>query len=258
MLLFVALAAVGPWLQPADPGFVRLDDRLLPPLRGSVLGTDQLGRDVFARLLDGLVWSLGVAGGATVMALAIGLLVGLLSVAGPGPVVRAVRRFLDLTMSLPTLVIAIALIAIVGQGFWPLVVVLGVVSWPVFARVVEAEGLAVKQRDFVLAARLYNVSEAAILLRHIVPSVWRSVIVICAFHFADMLIAESALSFLGVGAPLGEPTWGNMLAESRQYLHNAPWLMLAPALAIVSVVVSVNLFGDYLIAKVTRSGERGG
>ena len=249
------LALVVALFSPGAPAAIDLADRLAPPLTdGTLFGTDPLGRHVGDRLLTGLAWSVGVASGATLLSGVIGTAFGLLLISAPAWVAGGMRRLLDLSMSLPTLVLAIAVIAVLGQGFWTLVLVLGGVSWPVFARVAEAEGLKIKNQDFVLAARLYNLPEATIFVRHILPQVYPSLLVVFAFHFADMLIAESALSFLGVGAPLGTPTWGNMLAESRAYLYDAPWLMAFPAAAIVAVVVIVNLAGDYLITKVKSDG----
>jgi len=166
-----------------------------------------------------------------------------------------VNRLVDVIIAFPGLVIAICLIAVVGRGFWPLAITLGILTWPFFARVVYAEALSLMKRDYVLAARMFAVSGPRILVRHILPGLRPTLLVMLAFHFADMLIAESALSFLGLGAPLSAPTWGNMLADSRQYLINAPWMMLAPGAAIVLVVVTLNLLGDG-IAKASRDRSR--
>ncbi len=219
------------------------------------LGTDQLGRDLWSRLLSGFPWSLGIAAVATLVALAIGTAAGLAAAWRPGATRTVVNRSVDTIIAFPGLVIAICIIAVVGRGFWPLSLTLGLLSWPFFARVVYAEALGLIRRDYVTAARLFAVPAPVILWRHVLPGLRPTLMVMLAFHFADMLIAESALSFLGLGAPLMAPTWGNMLSESRQYLTNAPWMMLVPGMAIVLVVVTLNLIGDG-IAKLSRDRAR--
>lgn len=148
------------------------------------------------------------------------------------------------------------MIAVLGRGFVPLVATLSIASWPLFARVVYAETLGLREREYVLAARLSGIRGRRALLIHVVPGLRPTLLVMAAFTFADMLIAESALSFLGIGAPLAEPTWGNMLSESRLYLVDAPWMMLAPAATIVLAAVTGNLIGDGLAAR-ARQRERG-
>jgi peptide/nickel transport system permease protein len=219
------------------------------------MGTDQLGRDLWSRVLAGLPWSLGIATVATLISMVIGTVAGLTAAWQPGRLRNLVNRLVDVIIAFPGLVIAICLIAVVGRGFWPLAITLGILTWPFFARVVYAEALSLMKRDYVLAARMFAVSGPRILVRHILPGLRPTLLVMLAFHFADMLIAESALSFLGLGAPLSAPTWGNMLADSRQYLINAPWMMLAPGAAIVLVVVTLNLLGDG-IAKASRDRSR--
>jgi peptide/nickel transport system permease protein len=155
-------------------------------------------------------------------------------------------RFVDLAVSLPYLVIAMVVVAIVGRGFWPLALTLGVVSWPVFARVVYAETLSLRTRQYVLAARLAGVTGGRVILSHVLPGLRPTLLVLCAFQFADMLIAESGLSFLGLGTPLGEPTWGNLLSSSRGYLVNAPWLLLGPGAAVALAIIAASLIGDGL------------
>jgi peptide/nickel transport system permease protein len=167
-----------------------------------------------------------------------------------------VLQLVAAVLSFPGLVVAIAVISVVGHGYWPLTLTLGLLSWPVFARVIYAEARGLLERDYVLAARLAGASRLRILTGHVLPAVAPTLYVMLAFHLADMLVAESALSFLGLGAPLGSPSLGNMLAESRQYLFVAPWLMFVPAAAIVAVVIAANLFGDGLTARVRGDGAR--
>jgi peptide/nickel transport system permease protein len=255
VLVVVAVAALGPWFTP-DPYATLLDDRLLRPgTGGHWLGTDALGRDLWARIVTGLGWSLGVAAAATALAATLGTLLALLAAERAGWVRTAILQLVAAVLSFPGLVVAIAVIAVVGHGYWPLTLTLGLLSWPVFARVVYAEARGLLERDYVLAARLSGASRRRILTGHVLPGIAPTLYVMLAFHLADMLVAESALSFLGLGAPLGSPSLGNMLAESRQYLFVAPWLMFVPAAAIVAVVIAANLLGDGLARRTPRAAR---
>lgn len=258
LALALALAAVlSRWLVPDDPYATELSLRLRAPgSDGYPLGSDQLGRDVLSRVLAGLPWSLGIGAVSTVVGASIGTAIGLGAGWSTGWLRTVLTRFIDLTISFPYLVLAIAIVAVVGRGFWPLALTLGLVSWPIYARVVYAETLGLRAREYVLAARLAGASSVRTLLTHVLPGLRPTLQVLCAFQFADMLVAESGLSFLGLGAPLGTPTWGNMLSDSRAYLVDAPWLMLVPAAAIVLAVVAANLIGDGLSARSHRRSLR--
>lgn len=223
---------------------------------GHLLGTDNLGRDVWSRLLEGIRWSVSAAGIATLIAFVIGSIVGLTAAQFPGWVRTVLNQIVDMALAFPSLIIAIIVVAVVGRGFWPLTITLGLVSWPVFARVVFAESLSLLERDYVVAARAFGARPAAILVGHVLPGLRPTLSVVLAFHFADMLVAESALSFLGLGAPLGVPTWGNLLQESRDYLLVAPWLLAVPCAGIIYVVVTINFIGDGLASNARRRGLR--
>ncbi len=243
-------------VQSHDPMYGDLMVRFASPgTPGHWLGTDNLGRDMWSRVVAGLAWSLSCALVATLIAAVIGTVLGLLAAENHGRLRGAIRQAVDLVLAFPGLVAAICVIAVVGQGFWPLVLTLGLLTWPVFARVVYAEALSLLERDYVLAARLVGVSRTRILLGHVLPGLRATLLVMLAFHFADMLIAESALSFLGIGAPLGDPTWGNMLAESRQFLFRAPWMLFVPAGAIILAVVTANLLGDGIAVAARKRGR---
>jgi peptide/nickel transport system permease protein len=245
--LIVLLAVFGSMIGGGDPDFVRLRHRLLPPLSGGhLLGTDQLGRDTAARLLAGLRWSMATAGLATIVAFAIGTVFGLVAATGRWPVAGLIRQITSLAQSFPVFVLAAAIIAIVGNGYVSVVMTLGLVTWPVFARVVAAEVSSLMKREYVAAASMMQMPTVRLFGWHVLPGMVPSLAVLVAAHFADMLIAESALSFLGIGAPLGASTWGAMLSESRAYLLTAPWLLLVPASAVVLVVTAFNLVGDGL------------
>jgi peptide/nickel transport system permease protein len=246
--LIVLAALIGPALTGYDPRDVRLDQRLLPPLSaGHLLGSDQLGRDMAARLLAGLRWSTAIAGLATVLSLTIGVTLGLVAARAPIPLLRgAINQVTALTQSFPVFVLAVSIVAVVGASGGSIALTLGLATWPVFCRVVQAEAQSLLQREYVLAAAMTQMSPLRLYAYHVLPGLAPSLAILVAVHFADMLIAESALSFLGLGAPLGAATWGAMLSESRSYLLTAPWLLLAPAAAVVVVVIALNLVGDTL------------
>jgi peptide/nickel transport system permease protein len=253
----VVLAILREVLAPIDPYATNLSMRLLPPsLAGHWLGTDYLGRDLWSRVLSGLHWSLSAALAATAIALVLGCVLGLWAARGAGVGRTIVQWGVNTVIALPGIIVAICIIAVFGQGWLPMVMTLGLLGWPVFARVVETEARAILTHEYVIAAKQLGVSEWRLLLGHVLPGLRASIGAITAFRFADMLIAESALSFLGIGTPLGTPTWGNILADSRQYLLLAPWMMLAPAAAIVTAVIAANLIGDGLAAR-QRALERG-
>lgn len=254
--LLAALLLLRPWLSDHDPMGTDLLNRYQPPgTPGHWLGTDQLGRDLWARALAGLEWSMTTAIMATAISLVIGTLLGLLAAQREGVVRTLVRQSIDTILSFPGLIVAICVVALWGQGYWPIVLTLGLLSWPVFARVCFAEALSLLQREYVQSAALAGMSRFQILIQHVLPGLRPVLMVMLAFHFASMLISESALSFLGLGAPLGEPTWGNMLAASRAELFEAPWMMLVPAAGIVIAVVTANLIGDGIAALSRRQGK---
>jgi peptide/nickel transport system permease protein len=225
---------------------------------GHVLGTDQLGRDLLARTLAGFRWSFAVAGVATAISFAIGTTIGLLAAAARGWLHTVMSRLIDIAISFPYLVVAVTIIALLDRGFWALAITLGVVSWPLFVRVVFAEAMSLMERDYVLAAQIAGVPTWRSLLSHVLPGVRPTLLVVGAFTFADLLIAESALSFLGIGAPIGEPSLGNMLADGRLYLVSAPRMTFVPASAIVLAVIAANLIGDGISGRVRDRAVRVG
>lgn len=255
--VLAAVAITGLLGDPLAASAIAVEQRLLEPLSGgAAFGTDQLGRSLAARVAAGLGWSLSVAAASAGVAALIGTTLGLLAADRPGRLRTVVLQVVATFQSFPGLVAAIAVVAVIGHGFLPLTLTLGLLSWPVFARVTYAEAQSLLARDYVLAARLAGASRYAVLGGHVLPGLRATLLVMLAFHFADMLIAESALSFLGLGAPLGAPSLGNMLAESRQYLFIAPHLMYVPAIAIVLAVVAANLVGDGLASHWRVGGRR--
>jgi peptide/nickel transport system permease protein len=224
-----------------------LATRLAPPFTdGHLLGTDKLGRDLLARVLAGFRWSLPVGFIAALIATTIGTAVGIAAGWNEKWIRTTLVRLIDLGISFPYFVLATAVIAVVGKGFWTLVVVLGLVAWVSMARVIYAETRALKEREYILAARLIGLSTWRIVFTYVLRGLRHRIMVMFAFVFADLLVAEAALSFLGIGAPLGSASWGTMLFSARENIFTAPWLLWAPALAVVLAVVTANFIGDGL------------
>jgi peptide/nickel transport system permease protein len=248
LVIVVVLTIWGGKIVGYDPGAQDLRARLLPPLTdGHLLGTDKLGRDVLARVVAGFRWSIPVGGLATLIAGSIGVVVGITAGWSEGWLRSVLSRFMEIAISFPYLVLAVAVITVAGRGFASLTITLGLVAWVSFARVVYAETRRIKKREYVMAARLMGKTSFRTVATYVVRGLRPTLVVMAAFIFADLLVAEAGLSFLGLGAPVGEPSWGNMLADSRINLFDAPWLMYAPAGAVVLTVLTANLIGDGLL-----------
>jgi peptide/nickel transport system permease protein len=259
----VVLAIVAPALAPSDPVRNDLLERLVPPMwmeGGSgrhPLGTDTLGRDVVSRLLYGARVSLVVGFSAVVVAGALGLLLGLVSGYYGGRLDDLLMRVGDVQLAFPALVLAIAVLAVVGSGLLNIVLVLGVTGWVTYARIARGETLSLRHREFVEGARALGAGDAAILWRHVLPNVLPSITVVATFSVARTIIAEASLSFLGLGLPPPAPSWGAMLDEGRNYLTTGWWLALFPGLAILAVVLGINVVGDWLRDALDPRIERG-
>jgi len=211
------------------------------------LGADLVGRDVRSRMLYGGRVSLFVAGLGTLLALLLGLAAGMLAGFYRGLLDTAISRFVDAMMAIPVLLLAIALASVLQQGsVWVVILVLGLVNWTYLARIVRAEVLSLRERDFVEAARALGARDRAILVRHVLPSLIGPLIVFGTLSMAGNLLLESALSFLGVGIQPPMPSWGNMIQEAMTFYNVTWWIMLFPGLAILLTVVSLNLVGDGL------------
>ena len=252
VLAAVVVVAIGaPVISPHNPYTQDLDRRLLPPVWADgtfahVLGTDQLGRDLLSRLMFGARVSLAVAVASVLIAGVIGVLAGVVSGFYGGLVDEVLMRLADLRLALPFILLIIAVIAVFGPGLYKIVVILGLTGWVLYARVVRAEVLSLKERDFIAAARGLGASDLWLMLRHILPNTIASAVVLGSLELAQMVVAESALSFLGLGVQLPTPSWGNMLGESRDYILSNWWLATFPGIAIALTAVSANLVGDWL------------
>ncbi len=258
-----ALAALAPALAPADPVRNDLVARLAPPMwvqGGSErhpLGTDTLGRDVASRLLYGARVSLLVGFSAVVGAGMVGVLLGLLAGYYGGRLDALLMRLGDVQLAFPVLVLAIAVLSVLGAGLGNVIAVLAVTGWVTYARVARAETLALRRREFVEGARALGARDAGILWRHVLPNVLPPISVVATFSVARTIIAEASLSFLGLGIPPPAPSWGAMLDEGRNYLTTGWWLALFPGLAILAVVLGINLVGDWLRDVLDPRVERG-
>jgi peptide/nickel transport system permease protein len=243
--LVVLVAALAPALVRWDPLALDVKSRLEPPSGRHWLGTDDVGRDVLSRVLHGARISMVVGGVAVLLAVVAGLVVGL--AAGYYRALdNTLMRVMDGLMAFPAIILAIALMASLGPSVRNVIVALGVVYTPRIARIVRGSVLVVRELPYVEAARGLGAPDATILRRHVLPNCLSPVIVQATFIFALAVLGEAALSFLGVGAPPATPSWGNILAEGRLYIQQAPWLTLAPGVAIMATIVGLNLFGDGL------------
>lgn len=246
VLLVVTAAMLAPVLAPYDPNAQNLFNRLHAPTRVHWLGTDGHGRDVLSRLLHGARVSLLVGIVAAAIAITLGTLIG--SAAGHfgGWLDWALMRFTDVFMTMPVLFLILILVAAYGASFQNTILVVGAVYWPPVARLVRAQVLSLRARDFIEAARALGASEARILVRHLIPNTRGIIIVQATLAVATAILAEAALSFLGLGVPPPTPSWGNMLTEGRLHLSRAWWIATYPGIAVFLTILGFNLAGDGL------------
>lgn len=252
LAVIIAIALFAPYVAQYDPNAQSLLKRLRPPvwLEGGtadhILGTDQLGRDVLSRIIYGARVSLTVGITAVLVAAFIGVPLGLWAGYAGGRVDNVLMRIADVQMAFPAVLLAIAIIAVVGPNLTNLILVLGITGWVSFARVARSQVLVLRDVEYVQAARALGASDIVILFRHVLPNTVSTLIVIGTTQVAQFIISEAALSFLGLGVPIAVPTWGGMLNEAKLYLSFASWVATLPGLAIMLTVVSINLVGDLL------------
>ncbi|MEK7783412.1 MAG: ABC transporter permease, partial [Candidatus Binatota bacterium] len=252
LLLLLVSGLAAPLIAPYDPQEQRLEDRLQPPSwsaggRGSyLLGTDNLGRDIMSRVIYGSRISLLVGASTVLLAGFLGCFLGAVAGYFGDMTDEVITKVTEIFLAFPFLLLAIALMAFLGQGLVNLIVALMLTRWVQYCRVVRGEVLSLKERDFVVAVRALGGRDFYILLRHVVSNTLASVTVIATFAMAIVIIAEASLSFLGLGVPAHIPTWGSMLSEGRSYMYRAPWLTIFPGMAIFITVFGINLLGDGL------------
>jgi peptide/nickel transport system permease protein len=244
---FVICAIFAPWLAPQDPAHINLATRLAPPSLLQICGSDELGRDILSRLIYGSRISMLVGSCVVGTSLAIGLLIGAISGYYGGPLDRFVNVIvMNAFLSLPGILIAIAFVAFRGPGIFNLVFALSLTGWVGYARLVRAQVLAAREKEYVEAARALGATDARILVRHILPNIIQPVIVQAAIGMAGAILAEATMSFLGLGVPPPTASWGAMLNDGRGHLFDAPHLVLFPAVAVMLAVLSFNFIGDAL------------
>jgi len=245
-LLFLVLASLGPWIAPYDENEIVASDARQPPSAEHWFGTDNLGRDVFSRVVLGAREILVLAGLGTLLAVVFGTAIGLLAGYRRGWLDETVMRFFDSLLALPALLLALLLLGTVGSSTYSVMIVIVLVYTPIVARVVRSVTLSVKSKGFVEAARLQGESQARILFREILPSVMPALAVEAALRFSYAIFLVASLGFLGVGVQPPSPNWGLMVKEARNFVNQIPWAMYFPAAAISIVVIGVNLMADGL------------
>lgn len=252
VVVFILVAILSSWIVPHDPLDQDLSRRLMPPFwltGGDVsypLGTDAVGRDILSRIIMGSRISLLVGFSAVAAGLLIGVILGLLAGFHAGRTDSVIMRVADVQLAFPSLILAIAVMAILGQGLGNIILVLALTGWVQYARIVRSRVLSLREADFVLACRAIGVPDRRIMFRHILPNVVSPIVVVASFALPQAILAEASLSFLGIGVPLPTPTWGNMLSEAQNYVATAWWLSVWPGLAIMICLLGINLLGDWV------------
>ncbi len=247
VVFFIILAVFAPWIAPQSPSYIDLPSRLTPPSSAHWCGTDELGRDICSRLIYGARISMLVGTCVVAGSLGLGLVIG--SIAGyyGGRIDRFVNVVvMNAFLSFPGILLAIAFVAFRGPGIFNLVLALSLGGWVGYARLVRAQVLAAREREFVEASRALGASNLRIIVRHILPNIMQPVIVQAAIGMAGAILAEATMSFLGLGVPPPTASWGSMLNDSRAHLFDTPHLVLFPALAVMLAVLSFNFIGDAL------------
>ncbi|MEE9490795.1 MAG: ABC transporter permease [Dehalococcoidia bacterium] len=247
VVLFVVLAAIAaPWITRYDPIVQELGDALLPPSTEHFFGTDQIGRDVYSRVVYGARISLRVGLISAAIACLIGIPLGLLSAYYLGWVDALIMRLVDILLAFPGMLLALAIMAILGPGLTNAMIAAGIYVVPDYVRVTRGSTLSVKQMDYVIAAQAIGSPNGYIIVRHILPNVLLPLIVLTSLNIAGAILFTAGLSFLGLGAQPPTPEWGVMLTTGRQYLREAWWSLVFPGLAMTITILAINLVGDGL------------
>jgi peptide/nickel transport system permease protein len=240
------IAGTSSFIAPYDPGKTDVSLKLKPPSFQHLLGTDQLGRDIFSRMLYGSRVSLSVGFVAVAISILIGILVGAVAGYYGRWVDSLLMRFVDIMLCFPSFFLILTVVALLGPSLFKVMVVIGITSWMGTSRFVRAEFLSLRERDFVQAAKALGVKDKRIIFRHVLPNALAPVFVTATLDVATAILVEAGLSFLGFGVQPPAPSWGNILTEGRTYIFDAWWLTLFPGLAILITVLSFNLLGEGL------------
>lgn len=240
----IIIAIFAPLISPFDPLKQNVFDRLTPPEMGHPLGTDVFGRDIFSRIMHGARVSLLVGIMSVVIGMTVGTAMGMLAGLKGGKIEGMIMRTVDVLMSFPNLILGLMVMAILGSGLIKLIIAIGLVMAPRFARVAHAPTLSIKETDFIDAANALGANDLRILLRHVFPNILGEVLVMATLWVGTAIRIEANLSFIGLGVPPPTPTWGNMIRNGMNYLTNAPWMSVFPGLAILITILSFNMVGD--------------
>ncbi len=246
LLLVVLMAVFADLIVPFDPSQQDLGNSLVGPTWQHIMGTDSLGRDVFSRMVFGSRISLIVGTSSVAVAMVIGVVLGIASAMIGGTTGEAIMRLTDLSLTLPGILIALAVAATVGPSLTNVILIIALLYWAQFARMARGEALSIRERDYVQSAYAIGCSPWRILRVYILPNLANTIIVLATLEIAAAILLESTLSFLGVGVPPPTPTWGSMIAEGRPYVELGWWTVTFPGLAIMLTVLAVNLLGDVL------------
>jgi peptide/nickel transport system permease protein len=244
VLLLFAVSLLAPWIAPCDPSAIDLKQVLAAPSSGHPFGTDQLGRDVLSRMIWGARISLKVGFVATGIAILLGAILGAVSGYYGRWVDAVIMRFVDIMLCFPAFFLILAVIAILEPSIWNIMIIIGMTGWMGITRLVRADFISLKERDFVLAARVIGASDLRIIFIHILPNAMASILVAATLGIAGAILTESALSFLGIGVQPPTPSWGNILTAGKDNIDIAWWLSLYPGLAILVTVLGYNLLGE--------------
>jgi len=262
VLVLIASAVFAPWIAPHDPGFQNFIVSLQPPVWQTdgawshVLGTDNLGRDILSRLIWGARLSLTIAMFAIILAGSIGIILGLLAGYAGGLIDSLIMRIVDAFLAMPFILMALAIVAALGPNTVNIIIVMAITNWPRYARLVRGEVLSIKHSDFVLLARVAGLPAWKIALKHVLPNITNSILVLATLDIGRVIILESSLSFLGVGIQPPDVSWGLMLSDGRSYMGVAWWLTVMAGVAILISVLCVNVLGDWLRDKLDpRQGQ---
>lgn len=246
MALFLFVGIFGQWLSPYDYTMQDLGNRFAPPgTPGHIFGTDHLGRDLLSGLIGGARITLIIGFVVLIFGVVLGVGIGVISGFIGGRFDAVMMRITDIWLAFPFLILAIALVAALGGGLDKLIIALVLVAWVVFARPIRAETLSLREREYVLSARALGVSRTKIVVKHLLPNLLPSILVLSSLELGAIILMEASLSFLGLGVTGGEATWGGMLSDGRAYVASAWWLATIPGIAIFALVMSVNVIGEW-------------
>jgi peptide/nickel transport system permease protein len=244
--IFVLIAIFAPMIAPYDPFKIELEERLQAPNLKHLCGTDNLGRDIFSRILYGARISLAVGTIATFLAMLIGLFFGVIGGYVGGKIDKLIIALTDVMLAFPGLLLAIGIAVAIGPSLITLYIALAAVGWAEFARLIRGVVLSIKEEDFIVSAKVIGASHVRIVLMHIFPNIFPIIIVVATLRIGSYILSEASLSFLGLGAQPPTPSWGSIVSIGSNFILTAPWFSIFPGLAIAIVVIGFNLLGDGL------------